>query len=215
MGTKKRNAIYSSKHYLSKTRIALQVVKKPRMLAYKTNYFRTKKIMNISKGAKIYIPMDVEDRGVRSPVNITLLQDVHYRLFIDMPKEKYEELKRRLINHETVFPVYLGHANMRAYFNYIGEIEIKENNDNEVELLSLSRAEQIKNLQQGEFTIIMSVPFDYDYIEKNDRIELSQLANVVYHIEPIKVKLAIAPQESYKIVKSPIEEQLNKSLVFI
>jgi CRISPR-associated protein Cas5 subtype I-B len=214
MGTEKRNAIYAKNHYLSQTKIALQVMKEPRMIAFRTNLYQTKNIINLAGRTKLFLPKDLE-RGLRTPSNIPILQDIHYRLFVKMPDKEQSILKERLINHETFYPIYCGHANMRAYFEYQGIVQIEENKKKTIELLTLTQAEEIQALDKGKFTIIMNVPFDYQYKTENDRIELSKIANVIYHIDSIDVTLSDDSLEAFKIVKSPIKEQIGKAIIFL
>lgn len=210
-----RNSIYSTNHFLSKTLIALQVIKKPQILGFRTNLTQTRSIINIPKknNSFIYYPRNL-DRGLRTPSSVPLLQNVHFRFFVNLDSEHQEELKRRLVNHEFYYPVYCGRANMLAYISYIGEVLVEENEDYDIELITICRSDQIKTIKDGAMSIIMNVPMKYNHIKKNDLVELSAVSNITYHIDSLRVEVR-QNEKSYKIIESPIGDQQNKSILFL
>jgi CRISPR-associated protein Cas5h len=210
-----RNSIYSKDHFLSKTSIALQIMKKSQILGFRTNLTQTRNIINIPKkrNSFIYYPRNLE-RGLRTPSSVPLLQDVHFRLFVKLDSNHRDELRERLLNHEFYYPVYCGRANMLANISFIGEVVIEENKDHNIELITICRSEQIKSIKDGPMSIIMNVPMDYNHIKENDLVELSKISNILYHIKPLMVEVR-QNEKSYKIIKSPIEDQQNRSILFL
>lgn len=210
-----RNSIYFQDHFLQSAKIGLQVLSKQKILGFRTNLIQSRNILSIGRTAKIYIPGNL-DRGMRTPSNIPLLQDVHFRIFISCEKKKQEELEVRIRTHNFYYPVYCGRANLLAKIEYIGLIQVKTNIQFPCELISLCDTEGISEIDtNSNFSLIPNVPMNYRVIDSNPpyTIELSKISRILYHIE--KIKIVKATKEIMKIIKSPLVEQIEKCICFL
>ncbi len=141
-----RNIYWKSDNELRNIRIGLQILNPIIHYFLKVNYQSSKSTINLGKKAKLllhpdpllvrYNKLEHDEyikkmkypiaRGQNMPIRLNLLYNVRYRIFIHSDnKEIYENIKNRLKNHLYVYPPYLGHANLLANWDYIGEYNAK------------------------------------------------------------------------------------------
>jgi len=107
---------------LAASKIAIGIQSPVRKIPFSVTYTDTKEMWP-RFGASIKPPrkeIRKPRRAVefRTPMKMELLRDPRYRIYFDDEKAK-EDLKRKLVGHETVFTPYLGSSSMIANFKYI------------------------------------------------------------------------------------------------
>ncbi len=139
-----RNQYWDVKNPLSSLNIAVEILNPIKRNSLKVNYIRVKETITI-QNSKILIPEDpfgaelIElnakdfarryrgakySRGMNAPTKLDLIEDASYQLYIHTENlEIYTKLKDRLENKKYYYPPYLGHANLLARVEYVGEFE--------------------------------------------------------------------------------------------
>ncbi|TXT64763.1 MAG: putative Type I-B CRISPR-associated protein Cas5 [Promethearchaeota archaeon] len=171
---KEKNSYWEIDDPLGNSEIAIQLLNLGENSEFQhapltVNYAHTKYTVNIggrSGTLKTYLS-DGEKRGFVTDVKLDLLRDVHYRIYYKLPEkeidqELYDKLKRYLKNNWSIFPTYLGHANLLADIIYIGEYPIKKI-PNDIERISsvipVSCIDQnYLNILERKVSIIMNIP---------------------------------------------------------
>jgi CRISPR-associated protein Cas5 subtype I-B len=172
-----RNEYISSKDY-ENLKIGVRVLTKPFTYGIKMNYWRTKSIVSISSDLKMVLPGDVggpHGRGFTTQVKFDYLCKVAYQVYVMDSNEEsggsnfYEALKSRIKNRKYFYPPYLGHANLLAELNYIGEFNaeaIGKGNFQTLVATSTLTDSSLELLNVGGFEMYPSVPTKYDAVQK-------------------------------------------------
>ena len=112
----------SKKEYLEKLKdvmIGIQLTKIPRKMFFTINTIDTKR--------GYLFPLDV---GSRTPIRYQYLRNPEYIIYVHIPDEElHNELKRRLEEHRSVYPPFLGTTECIANFKFLGEYDLIESND--------------------------------------------------------------------------------------
>jgi len=218
-----KNELYLNDHFLFDAFIAVQVLRDPITINFRTNQTQTKGeflYSNPKFGLKLYIPGKLE-RGVRSPQTLIILNNVIYRIYLSLNlSEKLDEFVKRIINHKYVYPPYLGRVNYLASIDFIDRISLKKlNNDNlKVKIDTVCPTDYINNIQSGQFNIIYNVPMAYNVVKdsKSNEFKISPrlLADIVYFVEPIDI-LIKSNSEIYIIIKSSNSQFNGRCISFL
>lgn len=125
-----------------------------------------------NKGSKIntYVFNNlVKDRTEKESTDISLelLENIHYRIFVSNKNNiYYNELKKHLENKTSVYPTYFGHIEYLADIKYLGESEIKNVNENEIQtasILSENYIEKISKDNINSYFMDVNVPISMSY----------------------------------------------------
>ena len=112
----------SKKEYLEKLKdvmIGIQLTKIPRKMFFTINTIDTKR--------GYLFPLDV---GSRTPIRYQYLRNPEYIIYVHIPDEElHNELKRRLEEHRSVYPPFLGTTECIANFKFLGEYDLIESSD--------------------------------------------------------------------------------------
>ncbi|MHA1784927.1 MAG: CRISPR-associated protein Cas5 [Candidatus Helarchaeota archaeon] len=220
----KRNEIYLKDHYLFNARIALQMLNFPNTINFRTNQIQTHSVLTLYKKFKIYIPGDLK-RGVRSPQNIVLLKDVHYRIFFGLQNtpennECLNKIENKLKNHQYAYPPFLGRANYLASIEFIDKVKLNKIGEpvEKVLINTIFTTESVDEINAGSYTIITQVPMSYTAIIKKGKEQIilkpKCLANIVYFEGVIEIKPKINA-EFYNVMKSRINNLKGKKIAFL
>jgi CRISPR-associated protein Cas5h len=175
------NECYKADHFLSKAKVAVQMLAMPQFVGCRSNETQTKavQVLGGTGGIKIGFPSPGSDRGFSSPQTSTYLANVSYRVFVSMDEKNAAELTRRLEAHEYVFPPYLGRANMLAELEYIGALDMQpaSTSSSSIHVISVFDIQSVAAID-GSYVIIPRMPNGYEVetIEyKIDKQKLSAL----------------------------------------
>jgi CRISPR-associated protein Cas5h len=108
---------------LASSKIAIGILNPVRKIPFSATYTDTKEIWT-RLGIYIKSPKEGAQKPrrkveFRTKVKMELLRDPCYRIYFD-DEETKELLRKKLLNHETIFTPYLGSSNMIANFKYLG-----------------------------------------------------------------------------------------------
>lgn len=164
-----RNAYWTKPNYQD-LKVGVQITKSPKIMGIKMNYWRSKTTTSLGKNlSRFILPgglSDILERGFTTQVKFDYLQDVSYRIFIDGDSPLIAELARRVRERKFYYPPYLGHANLLAEIEYVGEFDAELITEgNFVSLVPTSLLDKSYPLSKlpslGVFEIYLSVPTSY------------------------------------------------------
>ncbi|MHA1336281.1 MAG: type I-B CRISPR-associated protein Cas5b [Promethearchaeota archaeon] len=221
---------------IANANISIEVVSKPGHYGLKLNLTQTKYTTSIAKDVVILFPKDplLKSRGFVAPVRIDLLKDPWYRVYIHLDdNETQEKLKNHLKNRLFCYPPYLGHANLHANIEFIGEYEInKIDVKKPIKIDSLIPIEYIdltKTILLGSAIIYNQIPMSLSAVEediqinnnpslvlKRHHLKVEKLANLIYQ-EPDQEKGLFFLKEDTPIFSVILEgkEKITKNIVFL
>ncbi|MCD5424845.1 MAG: type I-B CRISPR-associated protein Cas5b [Methanosarcinaceae archaeon] len=158
IGKEKENNAYLNYFTLGYAKIGLKLLKPIKTTVIAENLIHTKN----SKGVGMNL---IKANGGRSQINFEFLKDQKYRIYFHhIDEELYNNLKRNLINHHSIYTPCLGLSENIANFKFIGEVEAQSNeSENFINIESIVPSEMIEskgiNFEQGEYFSI-KVPIE-------------------------------------------------------
>ncbi|MBN1329962.1 MAG: type I-B CRISPR-associated protein Cas5 [Candidatus Heimdallarchaeota archaeon] len=173
------------------TYVSIQLLNPLWRSTIRVNYLQTRNPIYFSNSkVKIMIPKDPfeidasDQRGFYAPVNLNILRNVHFRIFLSLKnKELMSQLTSRLNEKKYCYPPYLGHANMLAEIEYIGTFDSKIQKAGTYVIKSIfpTKALDEKNLTINEYgySILFNIPIKLGY--ENDKIFLTETANIIFN----------------------------------
>jgi CRISPR-associated protein Cas5 subtype I-B len=227
-----KNSYWNNKDSIAEAEIALELLSLENNENFQhtpltVNYAHTKYTVNIAARSgtlKTYIS-DGEHRGFVTNVKLDMLRNIHYRLYYRKPTsskglEIYNKLKKYLMNNWTIYPTYLGHANLLADIIFIGEFPMEEINDKLNTISSVIPVSSIEKdfltILQRKVSIIMNIPIGMDI--QNDKVVTTYNENFVIPEtfgEEIKIKVK-ADSKIYSVdLKSENKKGEKKNIIFI
>lgn len=185
-----RNSYWIEESSLGRTKIGLQIIKPIQRSVIKTNYLQSRYPMTID-GVKILLPKDPfgieskDQRGFNIPISLNVLRNVGYRIYFSSEEELLiENLKQRLKLHKYVYPPYLGHANMLATIEFMGEYEGNPCPKGNYEVATIFPTSILDlsafKLENYGFTILFQVPIKLNYDISNNNLYLDKTNDLVF-----------------------------------
>ncbi|MHA1375768.1 MAG: CRISPR-associated protein Cas5 [Promethearchaeota archaeon] len=196
---KERNSYWDDDSSLSKSLIALEIIKPIKHMGFTVNYSHTKYVVKIARTLSTYLPSQTgkgrKKKFISFVTNVRLdyLRDIHYRIYFSTDNtDLYEDLKKRLINSDFHYPPYIGHANLLADILYIGESKVKEMREQEPLVDSVIAIDYLDpnylNVLDAKCTIIKDIPISMHII--NSKITHRDTTGFLIQTNP-KEKISI------------------------
>jgi len=227
----KRNFYWADNHPLANAKIAIQLINKPQKNTFQhspltVNYVHTKYPITIggsSRTIKTYLS-DAKKRGFVTDVRLDLIRNIHYRIFYKKPEKKeyltiYSELKKYLQKNWAYYPPYLGHANLLAEIDYIGEFSLEKLKEKKAKISTVIPcsiiAEEIKDFLNRKVSVYIDIPISMNV--KNNKVLNVETENFIVPQEKNeKIEILIKPEHNIYAVaikKDVLNDNVN--IVFI
>lgn len=131
---------YLEKFSKAQCDIAISIVNPIKKSRIPMNYIDTKSSIDMSKIKN------------RTQVNLEVLKDVKYRIYVAHRDEKlYRDLKESLENNKSVYTLSLGLSEFIANYKYVGEYEVQKNESDAIqEINSVVPYSQKNNMEFKE-----------------------------------------------------------------
>lgn len=182
-----RNSYWKSESALGDAAIALEIMKTVEHTPLTMNYLQTATTMSVAGrgGLSTFLPTGTY-RGFVTAVSLDLLRDIHFRIYFRSEDQKlYSKLKEYLENNWAEFPPYLGHANLLADIDFIGEFTMNKSSVTAASINSVVPASYVdtENKELPFFktaTIITGIPIRY----KVDKGKIVKTVNENFLVPP-------------------------------
>lgn len=210
-----RNSYWEENHPLANAEIAIQLLTTSQRNSFQhspltVNYVHTKYPINIggSSGTiKTYLS-NAKKRGFVTDVRLDMIRNIHYRIFFKKFEKSeylafYDKLKKYLEKNWAYYPPYLGHANLLAEIDFIGEYYLEELKDKEASISTVVPssiiAEEFKDFIHRKISVYSDIPISMD-IKNNKVLNVLTENFIVPSEETGKVDLLIKPEyEIYEV----------------
>ena len=189
-----RNAYWENPSYRD-MKIGVQILKTPRTMGIKMNYWRSKTTVNVKKVGNFILPgSDAKSRGYTTQVKFDFLQNVEYRIYVSCEQELWDKLSKRIKERRYVFPPYLGHANLLAEIEFVGVVDAEEITEGDfvstVPVSALDKEHPLSELYStGVFEIYPSVPAGYSVA-----VSANLDGRTFYSSVPLRFETVVVPK---------------------
>lgn len=151
---------YYEEFAVNSCKIALSIRKPLRKIMQTVNYIRTKKEDGYTTSRKV-IEHFIERQTIKYPTPLELIvpqklnDEIVYRIYFCYEGDEriMDELYLMLKNGKTKYPIFLGLSEFLAKTNFIADVpsqNIKECNEEPVEIVSVCNSEHISELEFGD-----------------------------------------------------------------
>lgn len=226
---KPRNSYWDKNDPLGNLDVAIQMINPIQRLGFMVNYTHSKYTTNVARKINTYLPTQsgTDFIGFVTNVRLDYLRNIHYRVFIKTNNEiLYNELKSHLIETNYVFPPYLGHANLLADINYLGESTFTKIDSEEVMVHTIVSTNYIHSdflkLLDSRVTIIMDIPLRMKVIDNS--VRETERTGFMYSEDPnkpIPIKLK-SEYNAFSVKRPDTKEEIKfwgkdevKNVIFI
>ncbi|XRO74662.1 type I-B CRISPR-associated protein Cas5b [Methanocaldococcus sp. 28A] len=181
------------------TKIALRILNPIKKTYFGLNLINTK--------GNYFIPIKKKGHEPRTQIRFELLKNPKYRLYVNISDSKiYNNLKKLLKEHKTIYTPYLGLSELIANFKFIGEFEtVMEKSDDFIEINSVVRRDYIENI---DFNFEREYRFEKIPNDINEKRITTEYVDVFYEKNGYSIKCKLR-EEYWKVL------ELDENIVFI
>ncbi|MHA1380949.1 MAG: CRISPR-associated protein Cas5 [Candidatus Helarchaeota archaeon] len=186
----KRNSYWSNNNPLANSNIAIELMNDIIHSTLMINYTHTRNTISVQNIQTSITSWSSDFRGFVTAVRLDTLRNIHYRIYFQAKNDLYNRVKKAIKNSEFVYPPYLGHANLFADIEYIGEYPLLNNDDREKIDTVIASSQLDSNFYQTlktKLTFIPNIPIRMLKKVESDQL-LSNMTTETFLMGAIKDK---------------------------